>query len=87
MKRADHTPADAETSSSAAKRRKRFLRVAARRTTEVLRSMDSLEMCANRNAYLFGDADIAKIFDALEGKMLMLRQRFNKTPRPPEFTL
>ena len=49
-------------------KRDRFVRVAARRTQQVLDRLQLLSKCANRAVYEYGEDDVAKIFDAINAE-------------------
>lgn len=68
------------------KKRSRFLRVAPRRTTEVLEAMRILGNCGNTNAYAYEDDEVEKIFDAIDAEVRVLRSAFRKF-RIEEFSL
>ena len=66
-------------------RRRRFLRVAQRRTRNVLIDLARLANCGNRAAYEYSEADVKKIFDAIESQLESTRSRF-KTNQKKEIT-
>lgn len=66
-------------------KRERFLVVAQRRTERILHDLRLLANCGNRGAYEYTDADVAKIFDAIEREMQRARGRF--AGRREEFRL
>ncbi len=69
-------------------RRKRFVRVAAKRTQQVLVRLQLLAKCSNRAVYDYGEEDVAKIFDAITGELAEARRRFeDRTRRRVEFSL
>ena len=49
-------------------RRERFEKVAARRTQAVLNLFESLANCSNKSNYEYTDADVRKMFTAIESK-------------------
>lgn len=57
---------------------KRFKRVAERRTNKILNNLRLLGNTANRQLYLYNDADIDKIFMVIENKVAEIRGRFNR---------
>lgn len=63
-------------SSSRKTRRERFLEVAARRTRTILDDLRKLGNCGNRSAYEYSDADVEKIFGAIEQELTAARLRF-----------
>lgn len=56
----------------------RFKRVVERRTNKILNDLRLLSNTANKHLYLYSDADIDKIFLAIENKIAETRGRFNK---------
>lgn len=59
-------------------RRERFLRVAQRRTREILHKIHLLGNCSNRSAYEFTDEEVGKIFDAIEEELRVAQSRFGR---------
>jgi hypothetical protein len=57
-------------------RRERFVRVATRRTKQLLKDIQRLGNCANRGAYEYKDVDVLKIFSAIEAAVASARARF-----------
>lgn len=68
-------------------RRERFLAVAERRTVAVLDRLRLLANCANRSSYEFTEADVARIFDAIEAELERTRAAFRGKRRKVSFTL
>jgi hypothetical protein len=58
-------------------RRERFVEVGTRRTKMVLKDIRRLANCANRSAYQYDEADVQKIFGAIERELQAARDRFN----------
>ena len=71
--------------SSGETKRERFLRVAERRTNNVLYRIRVLSNCANTYSYEFSPADVEMIFDAIDGELLRARSRF-EISKPSKFT-
>src|SRR6476469_9835884 len=67
-------------------KRQRFLRVAERRTNNVLYRIRVLGNCANTYTYEFHPDDISKIFSAIEQELEKARARFEPSV-PSKFTL
>lgn len=67
-------------------KRERFLRVAERRTNNVLYRIRVLSNCANTYSYEFHPKDISKIFGAIEQELAKARARFEPSA-PSKFTL
>lgn len=68
-------------------RRDRFMRVAEKRTRQVIRYVRLLGNCGNRAAYDYSQADVEKIFQAIEHEMSRARARFKTGEKGAEFTL
>lgn len=69
-------------------RRKRFEKVASGRVNMILKTLDSLEKCSNKNNYEYNDADIRKMKSALTNKMNDVMKSFgnsNEAKRNNEF--
>jgi len=59
-------------------KRERFKRVAERRTNRILNDIRLLGNTANRQLYLYSDADIDKIFLTIENKISEVRGMFKR---------
>jgi len=57
-------------------KRDRFLRVAERRTNNILKNMRLLGNCSNRQNYDFGPEDVRKIFQAIESEYRRVKGLF-----------
>lgn len=68
-------------------KRARFLRIAPRRTQQVLVRLRILGNCANRGAYEYEPADVEKIFQAIMDEMQYTRRRFERRKRREDFQL
>ena len=62
-------------------RRERFKDVATRRTRRLLADIRLLANCANKSAYEYTDADVEKVFGAIEREVAAARARFEKKPK------
>jgi hypothetical protein len=60
----------------------RFLRVAERRTNNVLYRLRVLSNCANRHTYEYSDEDVRKIFDAIDKELKIARSKFETSGKP-----
>lgn len=67
-------------------KRKAFVRLAEKRTDEILKRIRTLSNCANRNAYEYDEADVRRIFGAIEEEIRLAKAKFN-TVRRKRFTL
>lgn len=69
-------------------RRDRFVRVAAKRTQQVLDRLRLLAKCSNRAVYEYGESDVSKIFDAINEQVADARRKFeDRTRKRVEFKL
>jgi len=59
-------------------RRLRFEKVAANRVANILKGMESLEKCSNKNNYEYNSTDIRKMEKALRDKVSDVLKSFNK---------
>lgn len=58
--------------------RKRFKRLATKRTNEVLYRLKVLGNCSNRSFYSYTEEDINKIFGAIEEQVRFVKSKFKK---------
>ena len=58
------------------KRRERFEKIASNRVKTLLKTLDNLEKCSNKNNYEYGDDDIRKMKKALFDKMNSVLKSF-----------
>jgi ABC-type Fe3+-hydroxamate transport system substrate-binding protein len=58
-------------------RKERFIRVATRRTNDILNRIRILGNCSNKSAYDYTDEDIQKIFAAFDKELRIVKARFN----------
>jgi len=65
-------------------RRERFMHVATRRTRQLLKDIRRLANCSNRSAYEYEEADVTKIFSAIESEVAAARARFDKKAQRKE---
>ena len=59
-------------------RRKRFENIAANRVARILKGLESLEKCSNKNNYEYNSDDIRKMEKALRDKLSDVIKSFNK---------
>lgn len=57
-------------------KRERFERLAEKRTNAVLKKLDILANCANRNRYEYDEEDIEKIFKSIRKKVRETQSEF-----------
>lgn len=58
-------------------RRKRFEKVAGNRVNNLLKTLNSLSKCANRNNYEYDDGDVRKMFKVLRDKLSDVEKDFS----------
>lgn len=69
-------------------RRARFLEVAQRRTNRVLRDLRLVGNCGNRSAYEYTEAEVERIFAAIQREVELARSRFRtEGQRQVDFSL
>ena len=59
-------------------RRVRFEKVAAKRVANILKGLESLEKCSNKNKYEYNKDDIRKMEKALKDKLTDVIKSFSK---------
>jgi hypothetical protein len=57
-------------------KRDRFLRIAKKRTQNVLKSLDLLGNCGNRNNYEYNDDDVSKMLSAIHNAFEVLKSKY-----------
>jgi len=57
-------------------KRERFIRLAEKRTNEVLKRLKILGNCSNRQTYSYTKEDIEKIFSAIEKRVKEIKAKF-----------
>jgi hypothetical protein len=68
-------------------RRKRFLKVAERRTNRALEYIRLLGNTSNKSLYKYEQADVDKIFDTIDKKLIETKAKFKTTRRDKPFRL
>ena len=70
-------------------KRERFVRLAENRTNKILNMVQLLGNCSNSSLYDYTDADVEKIFSAIEGSVKEARRKFTKNDsvKSTRFTL
>jgi len=64
----------------------RFQDVASKRVKNVLVALQSLQKCSNKNNYTYTDAQVKKMFAALQSELDNTKRAFNEDkPTAPEF--
>jgi hypothetical protein len=59
-------------------KREKFLRLATQRTKEILTRLRILGNCADRQRYEYTEADIRKIFSAIDEQLKIIKAKFAK---------
>lgn len=75
-----------KTISPTENRREKFLRLATQRTNEVLGRLRILGNCSNRQVYEYNEADVDKIFSAIDKQLKDVKSKFH-FPKKGEFKL
>lgn len=80
---------DAEKAAKQQEKRDRFVEIAPKRTRGILKAIEVLGNCSNRSGYEYTEADIAKIFGAIQKKLDETKSKFSATKENKEvsFTL
>ena len=68
-------------------RRDRFLRIAERRTKDILHMIRLLGNCSNKSAYSYNDDEVEQIFSVIQEQLDAARARFEPRKREAEFRL
>lgn len=70
-------------------KRERFKRVAEKRTQKILKMLRLLGNCGNRTNYKYSEADVKKIFNAIEKEISKAKDKFkfNEEEEEIEFKL
>ena len=68
-------------------RRRRFFRVAERRTREILHKLRLLGNCSNKSAYSYTEEEVEHIFSAIQDQLDAARARYEPSKREVEFRL
>ena len=67
-------------------KRERFVRLATKRTNEVLDKLRILGGCANRRMYEYADPDVKKVFKVIEAEVKKVKSYFEENKKT-EFRL
>jgi hypothetical protein len=65
-------------------KRKRFKRVAEKRTQKILNMLRLLGNCGNKNNYKYSEEDVKKIFSAIEKEVSKTKEKFKFTEEEEE---
>ena len=66
-------------------REDRFKRIATKRTNDIMNRIRILGNCSNKSTYEYSEAEISKIFRALDNELRETKKKF--TPTKKKFTL
>jgi len=66
-------------------RKERFNRLATSRTNEIIDRIRILGNCSNKSTYEYSEAEISKIFRAIDNELRETKKKF--TPTKKKFTL
>ena len=67
-------------------KRERFTEVAGNRTNRIINDIRLLGNCSNKNNYEYSEADIRKMFAAIEESLRITKARYYKTSAKEKFT-
>lgn len=68
-------------------KKERFIRIAERRTNNILEQLRLLGNCSNKNNYSYSEADVKKIFSVIEAELKVVKNRFNAKTNKEKFKL
>ncbi len=68
-------------------KKKRFVRIAERRTNNILEQLRLLGNCSNKNNYSYTDEDVKKIFSVIETELKEVKMKFNSKANKEKFKL
>ena len=68
-------------------KREKFVRLAANRTNKALEMIQLIGNLSNRSVYEYTDADVEKIFNALEEEVAQAKKQFTAIGKTDKFKL
>ncbi len=68
-------------------KKKRFVRIAERRTNNILEQLRLLGNCSNKNNYSYTEEDVKKIFSVIETELKEVKMKFNSKANKEKFKL
>lgn len=68
-------------------KRERFKKVAVQRTNKVINYIRLLGNCSNKNNYEYSEADVKKIFSAIEKELKLSKSKFEENQDKGKFDL
>lgn len=80
---------DVNAANKAKERKERFENLAVNRTRTILKTLNNLGNCSNRNNYDYSDEQVKAIFDAIIEKVAETQKKFtgSEIPKEEEFSL
>lgn len=68
-------------------KKERFVRIAERRTNNILEQLRLLGNCSNKNNYSYTEEDVKKIFSVIETEIKEVKMKFNSKANKEKFKL
>lgn len=68
-------------------KKERFVRIAERRTNNILEQLRLLGNCSNKNNYSYTEEDVKKIFSVIETELKAVKMKFNSKANKEKFKL
>lgn len=68
-------------------KKERFVRIAERRTNNILEQLRLLGNCSNKNNYSYTEEDVKKIFSVIEAELKEVKMKFNSKANKEKFKL
>lgn len=68
-------------------KKERFVRIAERRTNNILEQLRLLGNCSNKNNYSYTEEDVKKIFSVIETELKEVKMKFNSKVNKEKFKL
>lgn len=68
-------------------KKERFIRIAERRTNNILEQLRLLGNCSNKNNYSYSEEEVKKIFSVIEAELRVVKSRFNAKTSKEKFKL
>ena len=63
---------------------KKFQRIASARTQKIIKMIELLGNCSNTYYYEYSDAEVKKIFDAIESEIKLAKEKFKNNGKQKE---
>ena len=68
-------------------KKERFIRIAERRTNNILEQLRLLGNCSNKNNYSYTEEDVKKIFSVIKTELKEVKMKFNSKVSKEKFKL